>query len=134
MISTLRHTSRRFSQNAPVPCMHSAYYDLMDYLQLPSMMLQELPPGLNLCMLLRLGGALPGLSTVHESTVSSVEHAEWGTSLVRPQKLQSWLVTLKMACWLPLLHVQPTFYDQFSTFNRPTIWVASTTSRLYLAG
>src|SRR6218665_2881058 len=83
------------------------------YLQLPSMMLQELPPWLNLCMLLRLGGALPGLSTGHESTVSSVEHAEWGTSLVRPQKLQSWLVTLKMACWLPLLHVQPTFYDQF---------------------
>src|SRR6218665_3524541 len=89
------------------------YYDLMDYLQLPSMMLQELPPWLNLCMLLRLGGVLPGLSTGHASTVSSVEHAEWGTSLVRPQKLQSWLVTLKMACWLPLLHVQPTFYDQF---------------------
>src|SRR6218665_1676796 len=101
MISTLRRTSRRFLQNAPVPCMHSAYYDLMDYLQLPSMMLQELPPWLNLCMLLRLGGALPGLSTGHASTVSSVEHAEWGIYLVRPQKLQSWLVTLKMACWLP---------------------------------
>src|SRR6218665_3232977 len=101
---------------------------------LPSMMLQELPPWLNLCMLFRLGGVLPGLLTGHASTVSSVEHGEWGTSLVRPQKLQSWLVTLKMACWLPLLHVQPTFYDQFSTFNRPTIWVASTTSRLYLAG
>src|SRR6218665_1373662 len=83
------------------------------YLQLPSMMLQELPHWLNLCMLLRLGGALPGLSTGHASIVSSEEHAEWGISLVRPQKLQSWLMTLKMACWLPLLHVQPTFYDQF---------------------
>ena len=29
MISTLRRTSRRFSQHAPVPCMHSAYYDLL---------------------------------------------------------------------------------------------------------
>src|SRR6218665_3392721 len=61
------------------------------------MRLQELPPWLNLCMLLQLGGALPGLSTGHASTVSSEEHAEWGTSLVRPQKLQSWLVTLKLA-------------------------------------
>src|SRR6218665_206926 len=40
-----------------------------------------------------------------------LEHVEWGISLVIPQKLQSWLVMLKMACWLPLLHVQPTFYD-----------------------
>src|SRR6218665_670452 len=52
-------------------------------------------------MLLRLGGALLGLSTRHASTVSSEEHVEWSNSLVRPQKqLQSWLVGLKMACWL----------------------------------
>src|SRR6218665_1655854 len=133
MISTLRRTSRRFSQNAPVPCMHSAYYDLTDYLQLPSMMLQELPPWLNLCMLLRLGGVLPGLSTGHASTVSSVEHAEWGTSFVRPQKLQSWLVTLKMACWLRCFMLSPRSTTNFSSFSRPTTWVASTTSRLYLA-
>src|SRR6218665_2260446 len=53
--------------------------------------------GINLCMLLQLGGTFPGLSTGHASTVSSEKHAEWGISLVRPQKLQSWLVTLKMA-------------------------------------
>src|SRR6218665_2620938 len=85
----------------------------MDYQQLFSMMLQEPSPCLNLCVLLRPGGAFLGLVTGHASSVSSVEHAEWGISLVRPQKLQCWLVTLKMACWLPLLHVQPTFYDQF---------------------
>src|SRR6218665_3553599 len=45
------------------------------------------------------------------------EHAEWGISLVRPQKLKSWLVALKTVCWLPWLHFQPTFYHPF--FCRP---------------
>src|SRR6218665_246574 len=74
MISTLRCTSRRSSENAPVPCMHFACYDLMDYQQRHSMKLQELPPWLNLCMLLRPGGALLGLSTGYASTVLFVEH------------------------------------------------------------
>src|SRR6218665_770785 len=87
MISTLRRTSRGYSENAPVPFMHFAYYDLMDYQQRHFMMVQELPPWLNLCMLLRPGGALLGLSTGHVSTVSYEEHVEWGVPLVRPQKL-----------------------------------------------
>src|SRR6218665_368964 len=49
-----------------VPIYFFTLYFLYGYLQLPSMMLQELPPWLNLCMLLRLGGVLPGLSTGHE--------------------------------------------------------------------
>src|SRR6218665_1382670 len=113
MISTLRRTSRRFSQNAPVPCMHSAYYDLMDCI--PTTALHDVTRATTLAKLMYAAPAwwaLPGLSTGHASTVSSEEHAEWGIYLVRPQKLQSWLVTLKMACWLPLLHVQPTFYHQ----------------------
>src|SRR6218665_3844430 len=101
MTSTLRRTSRGSSENAPVPCMHPACYDRMDYQQLHSMMLQELPLWLNLCMLLLQGGALLGLWTGHELTDSFVEHVEWGTSLVRLKKLYSWLVTLTMTCWLP---------------------------------
>ena len=61
-----------------------------------------------------MGVALTGAS----STCMYAAPAWWGfaravlcIALVRPQKLQSWLETLKMACWLPWLHVQPTFYD-----------------------
>ena len=61
---------------APVPCMHSAYYDLMDYQELHSMMLQELPPWLNSCMLLRLGGALLELSTGYHRRRLGAEFGE----------------------------------------------------------
>lgn len=88
-------------------------------------------------MLLRPCGALLVLSTGNSSTVSSEEHVEWSNSLVRPQKqLQSWLVGLKMACWL--LKVAVASYSAyvlkplFSAYNRSTTWAASSTSWLSL--
>src|SRR6218665_2382678 len=54
-------------------CFHVCTPHIMISWTTNAMMLQELTPWLNLCMLLRLGGALFGLSTGYASTVSTEE-------------------------------------------------------------
>src|SRR6218665_1195789 len=116
MISTLRRTSRRFSQNAPVPCMHSAYYALMDYLQVTTA-LHDVTRATTLAKRMCAAPAWWGFArAVDRARIDSFIRRTCRMGYLSRETLEAavLVVDAEDGLRLPLLHVQPTFYDRFS--------------------